>query len=288
VLAPLRQRLGDAIFERVAGADGPKQRDRIHLTPGPRWFPEGSPITRVHGDHSMYVGGIRALLVQSMHPVAMAAVSEHSGYRSDMWGRLARTSTFLAVTTFGAAKHAEQAVTAVRSIHDRLSGVVDGVPYQVSDPHLLAWVHVAEVESFLLAHRVYGRRPLTAVERDEYLAQTAVVARRLGVLDPPTSEAQLREVLASYRHELRGTTAAHEAVEVLMSRPDLPVPARPGYRALTAAAIALLPPWMRSELGLGAPRPGYERTVGRALGRAMVSTIRWATLPQAGARHVAE
>lgn len=289
MLAPLRQRLGDAIFERVAGADGPRQRDRIHLTPGPRWFPDGSPITRVHGDHSMYVGGIRALLVQSMHPVAMAAVSEHSGFRSDIWGRLARTSTFLAVTTFGAARHAEQAVTAVRTIHERLSGVTDdGVPYRVSDPHLLAWVHVAEVESFLLAHRVYGRRPLSAADRDEYLAQTAVVARRLGVLDPPTSETQLRQVLAGYRAELRGTTAAHEAVEVLMNRPDLPAPVRPAYRALTSAAIALLPPWMRSELGLSAPRLGFERTAGRALGGAVVSTIRWATIPQAGARYVTE
>jgi uncharacterized protein (DUF2236 family) len=286
VLGPVRQRLGDAIFERVAGADGERQRDRIHLTPGPRWFPPGSPIVRVHGDHSMYIGGIRALLVQSMHPVAMRAVSEHSGFRGDMWGRLARTSTFLAVTTFGAERHAEQAVNAVRAIHDRLGGVTDeGIPYQVSDPHLLAWVHVAEVESFLLAHRVYGRRPLSAPERDRYLEQTAVVARKLGVLAPPTTEAELREVLAGYRAELRGTAAAHEAVEVLLRRPDLPAAVRPAYRALADAAIALLPPWMRAELGLPAPRPLLERTVGRAIGGGLVATIRWATQPQQGARH---
>ncbi|WP_420114939.1 oxygenase MpaB family protein [Pseudactinotalea sp.] len=283
----LRSRLGDAIFERVAGADGPRQRDRIHLTPGPRWFPADSAIARVHGDHAMYVGGIRALLVQSMHPVAMKAVSDHSGYRGDMWGRLARTSTFLAVTTFGVDRHAEQAVTAVRTIHDRLDGVTDeGRHYRVSDPHLLAWVHVAEIESFLLAHRVYGRRPLAPAERDEYLAQTAVVARKLGVPDPPTSEAQLRAVLSAYRGELRGTAAAHEAVEVLLRRPDLPGPVRPAYRALASAAIALLPPWMRHELGVGEPRPFLERTVGRAIGGGLVATIRWATAPHQGARHI--
>lgn len=287
MLGLLRQRLGDAIFERVAGSDGPRQRDRIHLTPGPRWFPDDSPIRRVHGDHSMYVGGIRALLVQSMHPVAMAAVSDHSGYRSDMWGRLARTSTFLAVTTFGTARHAEQAVAAVRTIHDRLSGTTpDGVPYRVSDPHLLSWVHVAEVESFLLAHRVYGRRPLTATERDEYLAQTAVIARKLGVLDPPTTEAHLRSALAGSRSELCGTPAAREAIEVLLHPADLPAAALPAFRALAAAAIALLPPWMRSELGLHSPRPLLERTIGRAAGSALVSTIRWATVPQ-GARYSA-
>ena len=233
----------------------------------------------------MYVGGIRALLAQSMHPVAMKAVSDHSGYRGDMWGRLARTSTFLAVTTFGVERHAEQAVAAVRTIHDRLHGVTDeGVPYRVSDPHLLTWVHLAEAESFLLAHQVYGRRPLTSAECDEYLAQAAVVARKLGVPDPPTTQAELRAALAGFRPELRGTAAAHEAVEVLLRRPDLPRVARPGYRALAGAAIALLPPWMRSELGLGRPRPALERTAGRALGAAMVSTIRWATSAQRGAR----
>lgn len=286
MVADVRRRLGDAIFERVAGADGPRQRDRIHLTPGPRWFDPGSPIMRVHGDHSMYVGGIRALLVQSMHPVAMKAVSDHSGYRGDMWGRLARTSTFLAVTTFGVDRHAEQAVRAVRTIHDRLTGMTDeGIGYRVSDPHLLAWVHVAEAESFLLAHRVYGRRRLSAAERDQYLAQTAMVARKLGVPSPPTTENELRDVLAGYRSELRGTPAAHEAVEVLLRRPDLPAAARPAYRALAGTAIALLPPWMRTELGLHPPRPLIERTVGRAVGRGLVSTIRWATAPHQGPRH---
>lgn len=285
VLTRARQELGSAIFERVAGPDGAKQRDRIHLTPGPRWFEAGSPITRVHGDHSMYIGGIRALLMQSLHPVAMQAVAEHSGYRGDMWGRLARTSTFLAVTTFGTSRHAEQAVTAVRTIHDRITGTTpDGAPYAASDPELLLWVHVAEIESFLLAHRIYGRTPMSAPDRDTYIAQTARVARRLGVPDPPTDERTLRAVLRSFRPVLRGTPAAHEALEYLLLHPPLPGPAIVPYRALGAAATALVPPWGREALGLSAPRPILERTCGRALGSGLTATIRWATTAPAAPR----
>ena len=117
--------MNDAIFARVAGPQGTMHRDRIHGTPGPRWFAPGSPITRVHGDASMYVGGLRAVLLQTLQPQAMTAVAEHSGYRGDMWGRLARTSTFLATTTFGLASDAEAAVRAVRHIH---AGIVGTMP----------------------------------------------------------------------------------------------------------------------------------------------------------------
>src|SRR3954453_1712913 len=142
----LREELGRALFGLVAGPDGPDNRARIHETPGPRWFTEDRPIRRVHADASMFVGGLRALLFQSLHPLAMAGVADHSDYRGDPWGRLQRTSYFLAVTTFGAASDADRAVAQVRAIHERISGTAaDGRPYQASDPHLLRWVHVAEV-----------------------------------------------------------------------------------------------------------------------------------------------
>jgi uncharacterized protein (DUF2236 family) len=272
----LRDRLGDALFLRVAGPDGPRHRERIHDTPGPRWFDPDSAIVRVHGDASMFVGGIRALLLQSLHPVAMRAVSEHSGYRGDMWGRLARTSRFLAVTTFGTADDAQQAVDVVRSIHDRVTGTMpDGTPYVASDPHLLKWVHLAEIDSFLLAHQVYGKEPLDQARRDEYVAQTGEVARRLGVLDPPTTEAEMREALESYRPELRGTEDAREAVRYLLFKPPLPLAARAPYGVLVAAAVGLLPRWTRRHLRLPW-LPISERTVVRALGGAAVGTIRWA------------
>jgi len=274
-----RRRLGQALFLRVAGPDGARHRDRIHGRPGPRWFEPGSPITRVHGDASMFVGGIRALLLQTLHPAAMRAVSEHSGFRGDMWGRLARTSRFLAVTTFGHAEDAQQAVDAVRAIHDRVTGTMDdGTPYAASDPHLLLWVHVAEVDSFLLAHTVYGKEPLDQDGRDTYVAQTAEVARRLGVVDPPTTEAELRATLASYRPELRGTDDAREAVAYLLFKPPLPLAARAPYGVLVAAAIGLMPRWTRRHLRLPW-LPVSERTVVRALGAAATGAIRWAMTP---------
>jgi uncharacterized protein (DUF2236 family) len=275
-MSEVRERLGAALFLRVAGPDGPAHAERIHQTPGPRWFEAGSPIMRVHGDASMFVGGIRALLLQTLHPAAMRAVSEHSGFRGDMWGRLNRTSRFLAVTTFGTAQDAQQAVDIVRAIHTRVVGTLpDGTPYAASDPHLLRWVHVAEVDSFLRAHTVYGKEPLDQAGRDEYAAQTGEVARRLGVVDPPLTEAELAAELEAFRPELRGTPEAREAVRFLLLRPPLPLAARPPYGILAAAAVGLMPRWTRRPLRLPF-LPVSERTVVRALGGLATGTIRWA------------
>jgi uncharacterized protein (DUF2236 family) len=278
-MAGVRERLGHELFRRVAGPDGARHAERIHGRPGPRWFEPDSPIVRVHADASMFIGGIRALLLQTLHPAAMRGVAEHSGYRGDMWGRLARTSRFLAVTTFGHAEDAGRAVEAVRAIHERVVGTLeDGTPYAASDPHLLGWVHIAEVDSFLRAHTVYGKDPLVGADRDEYVAQSAEVARRLGVVDPPTTEAELAAALASYRSELRGTPEAREAVSYLMFRPPLPLPARAAYGVLVAAAVGLMPRWTRRPLRLPW-LPVSERTVVRALGSIATGTIRWAMTP---------
>jgi uncharacterized protein (DUF2236 family) len=175
----LRDRLGAELFIKVAGPDGPRNRQRVHGTPGPRWFAPDSPIGRVHGDASMFVGGIRAVMLQSLHPAAMQGVADHSGYRGDMWGRLAQVSTYIAMTTFGAEQDALQMIRAVQRAHESVTGTMpDGTPYAASDPHLLGWVHAAEIDSFLVAHDRYGHRPLLGPERDEYVAQTAVAAER--------------------------------------------------------------------------------------------------------------
>jgi uncharacterized protein (DUF2236 family) len=280
VIPDVRDRLGEALFLRVAGPDGPAKRERIHGTAGPRWFEAGSPITRVHGDASMFVGGIRALLLQTLHPAAMRAVSEHSGYRGDMWGRLHRTSEFLAATTFAAADDAQRSVDVVRAIHRRVVGTMpDGTPYAADDPHLLRWVHVAEVDSFLRAHTVYGAEPLDRAGRDTYLAQAATVAERLGATEVPGTEAELASALASYRPELRSTAEAREAVRYLLVRPPLPLVARPAYGVLVAAAVGLMPAWTRVPLRLPW-LPVTERTVVRALGTAATGTIRWAMTPR--------
>jgi uncharacterized protein (DUF2236 family) len=275
----MRERLGQALFERVAGPDGPKHRARIHGTPGPRWFPIGSPITKVHGDASMYVGGLRAVLLQTMQPQAMTAVAEHSGYRGDIWGRLARTSRFLAVTTFGMADDAQEAVDVVRAIHDRVTGTMpDGTTYDANDPHLLEWVHVAEIQSFLLAHRRYGAHPLDQAGYDEYVAQAAVIARKLGAVDPPTTEAELHAAVEAFRPELAAIDHAREAVSYLIRHPDLPVPARPPYWVLVAAAVGMMPEWTREPLGLPRLPIAHDR-VADAMGRVATRTVRWAMAP---------
>ncbi|MDG5485109.1 oxygenase MpaB family protein [Mycolicibacterium gadium] len=275
-VAAVRKQLGRSLFGLVAGPDGPAKRSRIHDTPGPRWFDEDRPIRRVHADASMFVGGLRALLLQSLHPLAMAGVAQHSDYRGDPWGRLQRTSTFLAVTTFGTATDAQRAVDRVRGIHRRVSGVApDGRPYTAGDPHLLEWVHVAEVDSFLLAHQLYGAHPLDQSGRDGYVADTARVATALGVVDPPRTERELAERIDAFRPELTSTQSAREAARYLLLTPPLPVVARAPYGLLAATSVAMLPPWARLPLRL--PYfPPVEATLIRLSGRVVVGGIRWA------------
>lgn len=276
MLDPLRDGLARMILTKVAGPDPQSARARVHSKPGPRWFAPDRPIRRVHGDASMFAGGLRALLFQSLHPLAMAAVSAHSGYRGDPWGRLRRTSYFLAITTYGAEADAEEAVARVRAVHERVRGTSpDGVRYQASDPHLLKWVHLAEVDSFLLAHQRYGAAPLDSAERDGYVEDTARVARALGVVDPPTTEVELRQMLAEYRSELRGTTEARQAARFILVHAPVPWAARPAYGVLTAAAVGLLPWWTRLPLRLPF-LPLVEGTVVRAAGDGLTRTIRWA------------
>lgn len=275
----VRERLGSELMRRVSGPDALRKRDMIHGASGERWFEPTSPIGRVHADASMFVGGIRAIMMQSLHPAAMQGVADHSGYRGDPWGRLAQISNYIAITTFGTVRHATQVINAVQRAHESVVGTLpDGTPYEANDPHLLGWVHAAEIDSFLAAHRVYGRKQLTPDETDKYVAQTAVVATHLGVVDAPTSLAELDELLARYRPELAGTDAARDAIDFLISESSLPLPARPAYYSLIAAAIALVPPWARRELDL--PHwPIADRTVVRALGTVTTSTIRWAMAP---------
>lgn len=275
-LDKVRQRLGQGLFAMVAGPDGPENRTRIHTTPGPRWFAEDRPIRRVHADASMFVGGLRALLLQSLHPLAMAGVAQHSDYRGDPWGRLQRTSTFLAVTTFGTASDAQRAVDRVRGIHRRVQGIApDGRPYRAGDPHLLEWVHIAEVDSFLLAHQRYGAAPLDQDGRDAYVADTARTALALGVPDPPRTEAELAARIAAYRSELRSTEAAREAARFLLLTPPLPMLARMPYGVLAATSVSMLPGWARLPLRLPY-LPPVESTAIRLAGRVLVGAIRWA------------
>lgn len=272
----LRRRLGELLRSKVAGEDAADRGAQIWGKPGPRWFSRTDPIWRVHADASMFAGGLAALLLQSLHPLAMAGVAGHSGYRSDPWGRLQRTSHYLAVTTYGTISDAEAAIATVRDVHSRVRGRDDqGRPYRASDPHLLTWVHIAEADSFLRAYQAFGARPLTDDEADTYLAQIAIPGRLLGVPDPPTSVADLAEQLHAYAPELHASPAALDAARFLLSEPPLPLVARPGYSALAAGAVALLPHRARSMLELRVPALVVD-LFGPALGGVSVGAVRWA------------
>ena len=208
----VQRQLGLMLRSKVAGDDAPVRAQRIWGAEGERWFTPDDPVWRVHADASMFPAGITSLLLQMLHPMAMAGVAGHSGYKSDPWGRLQRTSHYLATTTFGTIEHAEEAIAMVRSIHERVRGKDHlGRPYRAGDPHLLRWVHVAEIDSFLRGYQTFGDEPLTDDEADVYVAQAGIPAARLGVIDPPTSVAELRAVLDAYRPELEATSAAREA-----------------------------------------------------------------------------
>ncbi|MGD9961627.1 oxygenase MpaB family protein [Nocardioides sp.] len=269
-LGVVRRSLAQALRARIAGDDAASRAQKIWQAEGERWFTPDDPIWWVHMDASMFAGGIRALLLQSLHPLAMAGVDQHSAYRDDPWTRVQRTSSYIATTTFGTIRHAEQVIGAVRRIHERVQGTTtDGTPYRADDPHLLMWVHVAEVESFLTTYQRFGGRPLSQGQADRYVAQTGVAAERLGVLNPPQSEADLRAVLAGYRPELVSSPEARQAARFLLREPPLPLLARPGYHALAAGAVNTLPTWARRELGV------VRRPAGATTGVVATTAVRW-------------
>ncbi len=279
IVEAVRGRLGAVVFERIAGDEGPRRRERIFNAAGHRRFGSQDPIQIVHSDASMFVGGIRALLLQSLHPLAMAAIDQHSGFRGDPWGRLQRTSTFIAETTFGTDEMVERAVHIVRAVHKNIVGVApDGRTYEANDPHLMLWVHVAETDSFLAAFNRYGAVKLSPAEQDTYVAQAGHVARLLGTDDPPESVAELADCIDRFRPELQSTAAARSTVRFLVMGPPIPLQLRTGYTMLSAAAVGLMPRWSRAPLRLPY-LPITEATAVHATGLAATSAIRWMIRP---------
>ncbi len=240
-------------------------------------FGPDSVTWRIHGDPSMVLGGLRALWIQALHPLAMAGVAAHSNYREDPWGRLARTGEWIATVTFGTTEQAEQAGAVLRSVHASLPPGVEpesGQPYRVDDPDLLAWVHATEVDSFLSTYRRSGGR-LERGDADRYVEEMTASARLVG-LDPatvPHSEADLADYLHDIRPQLRATRAARAAM-LYGAAPAMPTwvqlatPARPAWTALVATACGLLPRWARRMYGLpGLPTTDLQAAISARLVR---------------------
>ena len=281
VVARVRDAVADAVKSRVVGPNAEERAAQLFEAPGERWFAEGRPIRIIHGDTSMFVGGLRALLFQSLHPLAMAGVAQHSDYKADPWGRLQRTADFLAATTFGPADQAQRTIDMIKRVHTRVVGTAsDGRPYSANDPHLLEWVHIAEVDSFIAAHKAFGEVKLTDDDYDEYVADMAVIATALGVVNAPRSQSELRSRLRGYRPELRSSSEARDAARYLLLTPPLPIVVRPAYGLLAAAAVSLMPAWTRVPLRLPW-LPVSERALVRPAGATLVKTLRWALAPTA-------
>lgn len=237
-----------------------------------------SPVRTVHGDPAMFVGGVRALLFQTLHPVAMYAVARHSNYLEDPLGRLRRTGDFLGATTFGSDEQAQQALTTVRLIHTYVTGTMpDGTIYRADDPHLLGWVHATEVDSFLTAHQRYGANRLTELQADRYVADMAVLGEALGMDEAPRSRAELAAMLDMYRNELAPTQECRQTTRFLFA-PPLPLTLLPFYGLVFTAAVAQLPHYARSLLLLPVA-PGIDPLILRPAVRAVTHALRWAQSP---------
>jgi uncharacterized protein (DUF2236 family) len=279
ILEPVRRIVADAVRSRVVGPNADNRAQELFEAPGERWFAEDRPIRIIHADSCMFIGGLRALLFQSLQPLAMAGVASHSDYKADPWGRLQRTADFLAATTFGPATEAQRAIDMVKRVHTRVVGTADdGRPYSANDPHLLKWVHIAEVDSFLAAHAKFGEIELSPEQRDGYVLDMSRIASALGVIDPPTTVAELADQIASYRPELRTSAPARDAARYLLLTPPLPIYQRPIYGLLGAAAVSLMPLWTRFPLRLPW-LPVSERAVVRPAAQTLTKTLRWALQP---------
>ncbi len=230
----------------------------------PGLYGPDSVTWRVHADPSMALAGLRALLLQAVHPVAMHGVFTNSAFRDDPWGRLFRTAEFVAVTAYGTTREAERAGARVRGIHRQLRGVepTTGRAYRVDDEDLLLWVHCSEVESFLSTAVRSGLR-LSRADQDRYYAEQVTNGRLVG-LDPsavPASVAQMGEYFARVRPQLSVGADARAAARFVVWPPmpalvRLGTPARPAWTALATAAFAMLPRWARRLYAL----PGLPTT----------------------------
>jgi uncharacterized protein (DUF2236 family) len=243
-------------------------------------FGPDSVTWKVHGHPAMLVGGMRALMIQALHPHALAGVVQHSDFREKPLHRLKRTAQYVATTTYADTKTAREAGEHVRRVHRHINGIdpVTGQRYSAEDVDTLLWVHCVEVHSFLSAYRAYGGR-LKPEEQDAYLAESARVAELVGVPPervPPTREA-MRAYFASMLPALCLSVEAKETIDFVASPPitrDL-LPFAPALRVTATAAVGLVPRHLRRLAGIDRPRAidaGAYATVGtavRALGIAL-------------------
>ncbi|MEZ0601796.1 oxygenase MpaB family protein [Paraburkholderia sp. IW21] len=271
----IRARLAAGVTHLTSGS-GPTL-DYSSPAGDPGLFGPDSVCWKVHADFtSMMTGGISALLLQALHPLALAGVWDHSTFRADILGRLRRTATFIAGTTFGNRHDALALIERVKQIHLGVTGVApDGRPYRASDPALLTWVHVAEVSSFMTAHLRYVNPALPVASQDQYFAETARIAEMLGASDIPRSRAEIDTYLLAMQPVLVASERTREVVRILMTAPAPSVAMRPAGLLMFNAGVDLLPDWAQAMLEFER-YAGVRRMVARPGVRLVAPVIRWA------------
>lgn len=266
-----------ALVKRVQGVFNDRARGEQPVVRSDHaLFPPGSPIWRVHGDvTTMMIGGVTALLLQMLHPAALAGVWDHSTFRDDMLGRLRRTARFIAVTTFGERMDAEAAIARVRQMHEHVRGTLgDGTAYAASDPRLLAWVHVCEALGFLDAWLAFGDPGMRLAEQDRYFAQAGVVAAALGADPVPQTRAEAEALVMSFLPELSANARTRDVARMVLTQPSPSLSMAPVQTVLMHAAVDVLPRWAKEMHGLDLlPLSGPLVRTGAF---AVAHTLRWA------------
>ena len=238
-------------------------------------FPPDSIAWKVNGDVvTMMIGGVSGLLLQMLHPAVLAGVWDHSDFRADMHGRLRRTAKFIAVTTYDHAEAGRAAIDKVNRIHAKLRGALpDGTPYRVSDPDLLAWVHVTETISFLDSWIRYAEPAMPMSEQDAYFAETARIGEALHAEPVPRTRAEAEALIRSFRPKLRADARTHEVAAMVMRQtvgmPSVDLAAG----VIMQAGMDLLPPWAAAmhDQPRRLPRPAV-----RASALSTARFVRWA------------
>ncbi|GAB2666069.1 oxygenase MpaB family protein [Arenimonas aestuarii] len=218
----------------------------------PGLFDPASATWRIHADFAgMLSGGLCALVLQTLHPAALAGVWDHSNFRTDLVGRLRRTTHFVAGTSYAPRAQAEKLIARVRRIHDRVQGVTEtGEPYSANHPALLTWVHVTEAYGFLQGYRRFAG-PVPGADADRYYDETRCIAEALGATDVPRSEAEVAHYFEAVQAQLAFTDRSREVLRVLDTM-RLPVPmAGLSRKVFLGAGMALLPDWARTLLQQG-------------------------------------
>jgi uncharacterized protein (DUF2236 family) len=276
VAGPVRASVQRDVERSLGRPRSPRRTGRQEL-----FLPRGAVARRVHADlPAMLIGGVTALLLQTLHPLVMAGVAQHSRYQEDAVGRLRRTASFIEATTFGTIDEAEEAIENVRLVHAMVQGrAPDGRKYHAGDPDLLTWVHVTETTSFLRAALRYGQRSVSGDDRDRYHAEMAVVAERLGAEWVPRSELEAESYLRRMRPTLYGGPQAIEARDFLLRGVARRPQDRAVYTVIVSAAVGLLPDWARAELRLPHP-PLVDRLLVTPTAWTVCQGIRWAVSPR--------